>query len=67
LSCVSTISQYLSAILTSPIELTKHVNVVSNTYFKYFSAIAPAATQPIVSHADDQPPPDEAFIPYLRR
>ena len=32
---------------------------------RYFSAMAPAATRPIVSRAEERPPPDEARIPYF--
>ena len=33
--------------------------------FNHFSAIAPAATRPIVSRADERPPPLEARTPYF--
>ena len=35
--------------------------------FRYFSAIAPAATRPMVSRAEARPPPLDALRPYLAR
>ena len=32
----------------------------------HFSAIAPAATRPMVSRAEDLPPPEEADMPNIK-
>ena len=54
-----------SGIVTSPIELTQQLIDVPYVSPSHFSAIAPAATRPIVSRAEERPPPEEARVPYL--
>ncbi len=54
-----------SGILIGPIDETQHEISVPYVSCSHFSAIAPAATRPIVSRADERPPPDEARLPYL--
>lgn len=49
-----------------PTELTHALIVVPNSVCSSFSAIAPAATRPIVSLADALPPPLAARIPYFQ-
>ncbi|KAH3662836.1 hypothetical protein OGATHE_004412 [Ogataea polymorpha] len=51
----------------SPTPETNATISTSFTCLRNFSAMAPAATRPIVSLAEDLPPPDEAFTPYLER
>ena len=50
-----------------PTEETKATISTPQASDKYFSAIAPAATRPIVSRALLRPPPLDALIPYLWR
>ena len=54
-----------SGMRTEPIESTQHA--ISHPYcsLSHFSAMAPAATRPMVSRAEERPPPDEARVPYL--
>ena len=55
----------LGGIRTSPIDDTQHTTSQPYVSRSHFSAIAPAATRPIVSRALERPPPDEARVPYF--
>ena len=55
----------LGGITTSPIDDTQHTTSQPYVSRSHFSAIAPAATRPIVSRALERPPPDEARVPYF--
>lgn len=50
---------------SAPTEETKETISTPWARERYFSAIAPAATRPIVSLALLLPPPLEAFMPYF--
>jgi hypothetical protein len=54
-------------IRTSPMEETQQEISTPYVSCNHFSAIAPAATRPIVSRAEDLPPPEDARVPYLTR
>lgn len=52
---------------TFPTPLTNATISTPYASLRNFSAMAPAATRPIVSRAEARPPPDEALTPYLAR
>mmetsp|Transcript_28321 Transcript_28321/g.76289 ORF Transcript_28321/g.76289 Transcript_28321/m.76289 type:complete len:312 (-) Transcript_28321:380-1315(-) len=54
-----------SGIETSPTDCTQVTTRVPKFSLSHFSATAPAATRPMVSRAEDLPPPEDARVPYL--
>mmetsp|Transcript_8984 Transcript_8984/g.17872 ORF Transcript_8984/g.17872 Transcript_8984/m.17872 type:complete len:229 (-) Transcript_8984:498-1184(-) len=67
LSIASIESVEWSTLLSTSLTLFTYAKTsVPATSFKSFFAIAPAATLPIVSRAEERPPPATALIPYLK-
>ena len=65
--CEDDFAAGVEGMCTLPTDETNATNSTPRASLRYFSAIAPAATRPMVSLALERPPPLLAFKPYLSR